>query len=325
MAYPIATLANGNILYSDGTSRPNTSIASTPQLASFAPASYIRTPSPAQPVTQTNSVQSYQAPVSQENNYDNSAILNQYNAQLGAFNQASDNYINSLLDIAGQDRDTAIKILTREHEQALGNNDSQRAQFLESVSDELEKRIGTIPYDYQIGTQRTNEDIARSTELVNRNKESALKRLAEDEMTWKNDYAKSADVARTNQQEDLLRRGLLQGKRSDIQGVGSYDVNNLETDLSNTLAAYNRALGRSREDVNQQAEDSLFDINRTGQRTLSDLKTQARRAAGSATDSYSDNTAAANTAYERAQKELERQRELEKLANQTRAKATLYG
>ena len=64
-------------------------------------------------------------------------IQDKYNAQLGAFNKATDRYIEDLLGQAGGDRDAVIQILTRDHEQALGSNDQQRAQFLESVSDAL--------------------------------------------------------------------------------------------------------------------------------------------------------------------------------------------
>lgn len=318
MAYPIATLANGNILYSDGTQRPNQNIASTASSAQTRRSTAVQPQVSNRAVSASQSFRSNNTQPQEDN-----SIVNQYNSQLSAYNEASDRYINDLLSSVGEDRDEAIRILTREHEQALGTDDRARAEFLESVSDDLERRIGTIPYDYQIGVTRTNEDTTRATSIIGRNRDSALRRLAEDEQVWKQEFGQASDKSRINQQESLNSRGLIQGTRDNVQGVGGIEVRDLERDLGNTLSAYDRALGRTREDVNTQAEDALFDVNRTSTRTLQDLRTGARRGAQGATDTYTDNTRAAELAYQRRQRELERQRELSRLQNQSMASANL--
>lgn len=243
----------------------------------------------------------------------------QYQTQLSAYNQATDRYINDLLDQAGGDRDAAIAILTREHEQALGTDNTARAKFLETVSDALEKRIGTIPYDYQVGTTRANEDLTRTTDITERNRKQALSRLSEDEKVWKDQFADTSKNERVNQQEALLKRGVLQGTRNDAQGIAGEEVRNLEKDLGTTLSAYERALSRNKQDINTNAQDTIDEATINNTRTLEDLKTEARRAAQGAEDTRSDSFTAAQRAYEKAKKELERQRELGKLDNQSYA------
>lgn len=241
---------------------------------------------------------------------------------LAVFNEqaaAADNYVNDLLGQAGGDRDFAIKQLKREHELALGTDDQARAQFLESVADKLEEKIGTIPYDYKVGTERTQEDLARTTELVNRNKSQALARLAEDEKVWKQEFSDVSKEARTSQQEQLLQRGILSGTRGEAQGLAGSEVGKLETDLTKQLEAYNRALGRNTQDIETQAGDTLFEAQRGATRTLEDLKTAARRGAVGQQDKLSFGTEAANREFEARRKELERLRAQEKAAAQMSA------
>lgn len=243
----------------------------------------------------------------------------QYDAQLEAFNQASDRYINDLIAQAQGDKDFAIKLLTRDHELALGTDDAARAKFLEQVSDKLEEKIGTIPYDYQVGTTRENENLARITEVTNRNKNQALARLAEDEKVWKDQFADTSKTARGSQQEQLLQRGILSGTRSDAQGLAGQEVGKLETDLSKQLEAYNREIGRSTQDINTQASDTLFTAGREATRTLENLKTDARRGATAASDTFKFGSEKAQRALDAQKKALEQQRELSKLSNQTYA------
>lgn len=235
-------------------------------------------------------------------------LLSIYNEQAAE----ADRYIDNLLGQAGGDRDFAIKQLKRDHDLALGTDDQARAEFLESVADKLEERIGTIPYDYQVGTTRTKEDLARTEEVTARNKERALSRLAEDEQVWKAEQERQVQEGRVSQQESLLKRGILQGTREQAQGLAGSEVGKFEGDVQRTLEAYNRALGRQKEDIGTAVEDTLFEARRGTERKLADLKTAARRGAIEQQDRLSFGTEAANRAFEARRKELERLRAQEK-------------
>lgn len=243
----------------------------------------------------------------------------QYLAQLSAFDTATNNYIDQLLGQAQGDRDLAIKMLTRDHDLAIGSNDQQTAQFLERVSDSLEQRIGRIPYDYEIATKRTQEDLARTTEVTQRNKDLALQRLAQDEQTWRQEFGKTAGEARQTQSEELLKRGLLSGTRAGAEGLAGREVGKLEGELGSTLSAYERALGRSKEDVTREAGDVMFGAEREAGRTLEDLKTQARRGVIGAQDAFTFGKEAQERQLEARKRELERQKLAEQAMNLTRA------
>lgn len=242
------------------------------------------------------------------------SLLDIYNEQA----VAADKYIDDLLGQAAGDRDFAIKQLKREHELALGTDDQARAQFLESVADRLESRIGTIPYDYQVGTTRTAEDLARVEEVTKRNTDLALQRLSQDEQTWRQQFGRETQDLRQSEAESLSKRGLLTGTREQAQGIAGREVGQTEQGISDTLSAYDRALGRSREDIGTQASDTLFEARRGAERTQQDLTTAARRGAIAQQDQLQFGTEAAQRAYEARQKELERLRAREKqLAQQS--------
>ena len=225
---------------------------------------------------------------------------------------AVDAYIEDLLSQSGGDRDFAIRQLMRDHELSLGTDDKARSEFLESVADKLEERIGTIPYDYQVGTTRTKEDLARIEDVTRRNKELALSRLAEDEKTWRTQFADESDESRQLQGESLSERGILSGTREGAEGLAGEEVGKLETDLTRTLGSFERALGRERFDINLGASDTLFDARRGAKRGLEDLKTSARRGGIDARDQLSYGTEGANRTYDAKRKELERLRAKEK-------------
>lgn len=222
----------------------------------------------------------------------------------------NNSYIDSLISSANGDYDFVIEQLMNAHKKALGSDDSQLAEFLESVADELEKKIGRIPYDYQIGVTRVNEDKATATERALYGKDTALKRLAEDEQIWKRDFGQFSKDSRVNQQEELLQRGIIQGTRENAQGLAGENVQRLDTDLGNQLSAYERALGRERTDIVKSTDDALFDINRGSMRSLQDLKTGARRGAIDQVDETNLGKTKAQRELEAKKKILENQRKM---------------
>ena len=243
-----------------------------------------------------------------------------YNEKSNAVN----NYINDLLSTSQGDYDFAIKQLKRQHELALGTDDKARAEFMETVADKLEERIGRIPYDYEVGSTRLSENLARTQEVTNRNRDLALQRLAEDEQTWRQEFGRASEDTRQTQRESLSQRGLLTGTREGAEGLAAREVARTEGDLSTTLQGFERALGRERSDISTEAEDTLFEAQREATRGLEDLTTGARRMAQDAGDQFAFGTEAQQRKLEEEKKRLERLRE-EKLDNARVSTFNTYG
>ncbi|RLI55058.1 MAG: hypothetical protein DRP09_10890, partial [Candidatus Thorarchaeota archaeon] len=54
-------------------------------------------------------------------------------------------YADDLRGAAQGNHDFIVKFLKRQHDLALGANDQQKAKFIESVSNNVEERVGRIP------------------------------------------------------------------------------------------------------------------------------------------------------------------------------------
>jgi len=204
---------------------------------------------------------------------------------------ATDKYINQLLDSAGGDRDFAIKQLKAAHDKAVGSDDTATAQFLEKVASDLESKIGRIPYDYQVGVSRLESKA-----------NTALDRLSEDEKVWKADKAISDNQAKVDQQESLSKRGILTGTRDNATGLAGVETKKLDITLQKQLDAYDRALGRSRADVNTELTQGKEDLTTAARRGVQDTQSDTQFG-----------TEAAQRKYEAQKAELERQRALSKL------------
>lgn len=231
-----------------------------------------------------------------------------FQSLLGRTLSGVDEYINDLISDSEGDRDFAIRQLKREHELALGTDNVARAKFLEDVADKLEEKIGTIPYDYQVGVTRTKEDLARTEQITERNTQRALGRLAEDEEVFRREFGRESEEVRGEQQEELLARGILSGTREGAEGLAGKEVGRLETGLTERLGAFERALGRGREDITTESEDILFGARRGAKRDIEDITTQARRLAIGAEDRFGFGTEAEKRRAEAIKKQLERER-----------------
>lgn len=296
-AYPIASLANGMVLMSDGTKTYPMSSDTNSSAQNYNPT-----------YAQNYSTQDL-------GSYSQEAFQNNFNSLLSSSNKQTDDYIDQLLADAGGDKDFVISQLVNAHTKAVGNNDAQTAAFLETVADKLEERIGRIPYDYQVGVTRINEQADTGVSRTQRDQSSALKRLAEDEQVWKQEFDVSSKDSKTAQQEELLRRGIIQGTRDDASGLAGGEVKKLDTELANTLGAYNRSLGRTREDINTGASDTIYDINKNREYNLADTTTAARRGVIDANDTFSFGKTAAERKFEAIKAQLERERLAQKQNN----------
>jgi hypothetical protein len=236
-------------------------------------------------------------------------------ANLDELNAATDRYIDDLINEANGDLQFILKRLDAEHELALGTDETARAQFLEKVADKLEERVGRIPYDYEKYTSRELEDFARNSKRIGEDKNTALQRLNEDEAVYKQEAAIANKEDRIAQQEELAQRGILQGTRDQAGGVAGQDVQSLETDINARDTAMERALGRSRFDVTQQATRGLEDATLNKDRNIADITTKARRDALDQIMNDKFGREGAQRNYDKQKRALERQREYDKRSN----------
>lgn len=235
-------------------------------------------------------------------------FLTQLTQQQDKMTGEVNSYIDDIINSAGGDRDFAVKQLTRDYELALGTDDQARAQFLESVADEFEKKYGTIQKDYKTYSTYATEDLATQEQRITGGKERALSRLAEDEKVWKENFAQESKAGKQSQAETLLQRGILSGTREGAEGLAGSEVKRFDEKLAQEMDLYGRELGRTREDVSREADESLFDVRRGTARELEKLKTLARRGATTATDTYEFGKEAEQRKLDKIKKEAEARR-----------------
>lgn len=190
--------------------------------------------------------------------------------RLDEINAAADKYANDLRATAKGDYDFAIKWLTKQHETALGSNDTETAKFFEQVASSLETKIGRIPYDYLTKTDREKQDIANYMLDQNRAAEDQFQR--DYQFKQQQDFAKKQEADLTK--ETFNARGLadsgLQIKKQQDQATQRqlFETNPqarasaLETDTRNA-AIRNRQL---------LSERTLQDITTGSRRTGQDAQ-----------------------------------------------------
>lgn len=189
-----------------------------------------------------------------------------YNSQLGDINKSIDDYINELITQSKGDYDFAAKWIESNYAQALGTDDKQRAEFLKKVANGLEQKIGTIAFDYETNKYRTISD-----------RELALKRLDEDEMSMK----RTDQEGREAQQGNLNARGLVNARRGQAEGLYGKEVGSFEAGVADRM----QALQRARENVGISSGRAIEDITTGARRAASESQTtrdyqieQAKRA-----------------------------------------------
>lgn len=202
-----------------------------------------------------------------------------YNQIYDPYSQEIDKYTQEIINQANGDYDYLSKWIENSYKLALGEDDQDRARFIKSVANDIEKKVGRIQFDYNTGKYRTEQDMATATERTTQSRDLALKRLAEDEATTRTQMSQEAGQAKQGLAESLSERGLLSGGLGQKGGLEGRNAQELETQLGDRLSAFERTLGRSRQDITTGAEQNLADINRSGTRTIENLTTGARRGA----------------------------------------------
>ncbi len=218
-----------------------------------------------------------------------------YNSQLGEINKSIDDYVNELITQSNGDYDFVAKWVESNYADALGTDNTQRADFLKKVANSLEQRIGTIAFDYETNTYRTISD-----------RDLALKRLDYDEQRVKEQNQQDREAQGAN----LNARGILSSTRENATGLAGKEVRTLEGSIADRM----EALKRNRQDINLSAD-----------RSLEDITTSARRAADSSQTTKDYQIEQAKRAKEKAVKLAEATRSSMKAAGEASLYSNFYG
>jgi len=178
----------------------------------------------------------------------------------------TNDYINALLRVSQGNYDFTAKWVEANYKEALGTDDTKRAEFLKTVANDLEKQVGRIAFDYQTGTYRLTQ-----------NRDLALSRLKEDEQTLTRDLTTKKMLADEQQNTSLNQRGLMDtGTRENVQGLAQRDIGLQEQDYTRQFEALGRSVGRSSEDINKTFTTGMEDLT-TGSRRLGDTATMTQQ------------------------------------------------
>lgn len=201
-------------------------------------------------------------------------------------------YIDQLMGQASGNRDLVLKKLDAEHKLAVGNNDAQSAQFLESVANNLESGEGRTAFDYNTGVGRENQSYGMNSGFNLDNKNLALQKLANDEQQSLRQSGTEQGNANRGTVTDLNSRGLMYGQTpvgglnnttsgyNPLTGLGGVagqtaQMSNLPYQNSTNATIQNYGTGVTGENQNYQQAQQPLDFQHAN--NLQDLQTTARR------------------------------------------------
>jgi hypothetical protein len=172
-------------------------------------------------------------------------------------------YIDELKGEAQGDYDFVVKFLKKQFETALGTDDSARAEFFSKVANQLEKRVGRIPFDFDVKTGREKVDIAnflRRTDI-----EDTDLRARELEFQQQQEFATGLETEQ--RKEEFGARGLLDSGLQKKRASQQAEARRLQTD------PVRRAFELERTRRGEQVGEAKLQSGRR----LEDIETSARR------------------------------------------------
>lgn len=229
----------------------------------------------------------YNAAKSAWENSNNSAYGQSYNQNYDAIKKEIEAQVAELKTQAQGDYDFISKWIEKNYADAVGNNDTARAEIIKTVASDLEKSVGRIGYDFETGKYR-----------IEQSKETALTRLKADEVELTRSLKNEQDRAIQAQNTNLNARGLMEGgSRDTVEGLAGKNINQQDTDYADKFAALARSIDEKGQDINRSADNSLTDLYTTTRRNLAD-----------ATDTKDQSSESAKRALENKLKALELQK-----------------
>jgi len=186
-------------------------------------------------------------------------------------------YIDELKGEAKGDYDFVVKFLKKQFETALGIDDKARADFFSKVANQLEARVGRIPFDYDLKTGREKQDMADY--LKQKDAEDANQRIQEKQFKEQQDLAAKQEKEKI--QQGANTRGMLGSgieAKQQQEATQARQTNIIEP--QNSTFAYQQALRDEKLRLAQQQSG----------RTLEDLTTEARRTGEDTQNDYTYGT-----------------------------------
>lgn len=174
-----------------------------------------------------------------------------------------DKYVQDLIDFANEDYNFAAKWIEDQYKKAAGTDDQARKDFLKTVANSLEEKIGRIAYDYKTDSYR----LQGKTDL-------ALKRLDEDQKILTDQTVKQNVVDRGVQNSGLNARGIISGTRENATGLAGKEVGTLESNIADRMSALSRAADRNKTDILTANTQGQEDLTTSARRGLADSSTQ---------------------------------------------------
>jgi hypothetical protein len=174
-----------------------------------------------------------------------------------------DKYVQDLVDFAGEDYNFAAKWIEDQYTKATGTDAQARKDFLKSVANSLEEKVGRIAFDTQTNQYR----LQGKTDL-------ALKRLNEDEAVMKESNATQSQLEREGQNSGLNARGIISGTRENATGLAGKEVGSLESNITKRMDSLSRAVGRNKDDILTANSQGMEDIATSGRRSVIDAGSQ---------------------------------------------------
>lgn len=176
-------------------------------------------------------------------------------------------YIDELKSEAKGDFDFITKFLKQQFQTALGSDDPARAKFLADVANQVEKRIGRIPFDYDQKTGREKEDITNTLRRLDI--EDTDLRAREIEFEQQQKFA--TGLEKEQRQGEFNQRGLLgsglEAKRAQQQA----EARRLETDpMRRALSLEATQRGEQRQEAQLQSGRRMEDLTTTARRGAED-------------------------------------------------------
>jgi hypothetical protein len=172
-------------------------------------------------------------------------------------------YIDELKGEAQGDYDFVVKFLKKQFETALGTDNQARADFFAKVANQLEARVGRIPYDYDLKTGREKEDITNFL----RRQDLEDTDLRARELEFKQQQEFTTGLEKEQRQEEFNTRGLLGSGLEIKKQRQQAEARRLETD------PVRRAFELERIRRQEQTQEGMLQSGRR----LEDLTTEARR------------------------------------------------
>lgn len=206
-------------------------------------------------------------------------------------------YVDEIIAQAQGNYDFAAKLIESEYTRAAGTDNVAQKQFLQSVANELEAKIGRVAYDYQTNTYRTQADLERELGRTAADLATTSQRVTQDLGTTTDRYNQdfnttttrtnedlNTTVARTQASRDQALARLAEDEKTLTDSINKNAVQQRDTlqnslnrrgVIQGTLENAGGIAGNERDLLNSNIQDQLDALKRSSERSRQDTNTSA--------------------------------------------------